>query len=263
MRWFKITLAYDGRAYCGWQLQDSQPTVQQAIEQGLAEVTGQQVRVTASGRTDAGVHAAGQVVSCAIETDLPAGDLGRALHANTPHDIHVLKAEDAVEDFHAIRDACWKQYRYLLQDATHHDVQARHYSWQLHHTLAIDLMQQGAALLMGTHDFAAFQTSGSPRDDTVRTLSELSVERLQDDSFEKIVIRVSADGFLYNMVRNLVGSLVEVGRSACTLDWLREALQSRDRRRAGPTAPAHGLTLMKVGYSRDLPADSPAPEPSD
>ena len=133
----------------------------------------------------------------------------------------------------------------------------------LHHLLDIELMQQGAELLGGTHDFAAFQTSGSPRDDTVRTLSELSVERLQDDIFERIVIRVSADGFLYNMVRNMVGSLVEVGRSACTLDWLSKALQSKDRRRAGPTAPAHGLTLMQVGYSRDLPADSPAPDPSD
>ncbi|MDP7205611.1 MAG: tRNA pseudouridine(38-40) synthase TruA, partial [Pirellulaceae bacterium] len=90
MRWFKITLAYDGRAYCGWQLQDGQPTVQQAIEEGLAEVTGQQIRVTASGRTDSGVHAAAQVVSCAIDTTLPAHDLGRALHANTPHDIYIL-----------------------------------------------------------------------------------------------------------------------------------------------------------------------------
>jgi len=259
MRWFKITLAYDGRAYCGWQLQNGQPTVQQAIEEGLAEVTGQQVRVTASGRTDAGVHAAAQVVSCAIDTTLPASDLGRALHANTPHDIYILRAEDAVEDFHAIRDAGWKQYRYLVQDATHHDVQARHYCWQLHHPLVIETMQQGAEFLTGTHDFAAFQTSGSPRSDTVRTITELSVTRLDSGSFESIVIHVSADGFLYNMVRNIVGSLVEVGRSACTLDWLREALESKDRQRAGPTAPAHGLTLMKVGYLRDLPADPPAP----
>ena len=259
MRWFKITLAYDGRAYCGWQLQDGQPTVQQAIEEGLAEVTGEQIRVTASGRTDSGVHAAAQVVSCAIDTTLPARDLGRALHANTPHDIYILKAEEAVKDFHAIRDAGWKQYRYLIQDAAHHDVQARHYCWQLHQPLAIEIMQQGAELLAGTHDFAAFQTSGSPRNDTVRTITELSVRHLNSGNFESIVIHVSADGFLYNMVRNIVGSLVEVGRSACTLDWLREALRSKDRQQAGPTAPAHGLTLMKVGYLRDLPADPAAP----
>lgn len=258
MRSFKITLAYDGGAYSGWQLQEDQPTVQQAIEEGLESVTGQQVRVTASGRTDAGVHAAGQVISCAIDTDLPAGDLGRALHANTPHDIYVLKSEEAVKDFHAIRDASSKQYRYLLQDATHHDVQARKYSWQLHHLLTLETMQEGAALLKGTHDFAAFQTSGSPRNGTVRTVSELSVERMDGDGFERILIHVSADGFLYNMVRNIVGSLVEVGRAACTLDWLNEALKSRDRRRAGPTAPAHGLTLMKVTYSRDLPPDPSA-----
>jgi len=257
MRWFKITCAYDGSAYCGWQLQDDQPTVQQAIEEGIARVTGQQVRVTASGRTDAGVHAAGQVVSCSLETDLPASEFGRALHANTPHDIQIIEIEDAVEDFHAIRDACSKRYRYLLQDGSGHDVQARHYCWQVPYQLDIEIMQQGADLLTGTHDFAGFQTSGSPRNTTVRTISCLSVERVDRDGCETIVFQVTADGFLYNMVRNIVGSLVEVGRSARTLAWLKQALASKDRRRAGPTGPAHGLTLMEVGYLRDVPPDPP------
>ena len=248
MRWFKSTLAYDGTAYHGWQSQDGQPTIQQAIETGIFKVTNEKVRTTASGRTDAGVHAAGQVVGFCVATDLSTTTFQRALQANTPHDIYVLKLEEVRAGFHAIRDARFKRYRYLIQDASHHEVLARHCAWQIPYDLNIGAMQQGALILRGTHDFRCFEASGSPRKSTVRTISRLTVEWIDRDEFPRIVLQVTADGFLYNMVRNIVGSLVEVGREAVAVSWLHEVLESRDRKKAGPTAPPHGLTLMEVDY---------------
>ena len=248
MRSFKITLCYDGLAYHGWQWQDGQPTIQEAIEQGIHQVTGQTARVTGSGRTDSGVHAAGQVAGFRVDTKLPAEVLGRAIHASTPHDIYILKCEETTADFHPIRDALGKRYRYMIQDAGNYDVLARHYTWQVPHPLDITLMQRGAALLQGTHDFAAFETTGSPRSTSVRTIRELTIERLDQDGFNRIIFYVYADGFLYNMVRNIVGSLVDVGRGARDLQWLATVLANKDRRQAGATAPAHGLTLMQVDY---------------
>ncbi len=248
MRSFKITLCYDGLAYHGWQWQDGQPTIQEAIEQGIHQVTGQTARVTGSGRTDSGVHAAGQVAGFRVDTNLAAEVLGRAIHASTPHDIYILKCEETTADFHPIRDALGKRYRYIIQDAGHYDVLARHYAWQVTHPLDAALMQQGATLLQGTHDFAAFETTGSPRSTSVRTVRELTIERLDQDGFSRIIFYVYADGFLYNMVRNIVGSLVDVGRGARDLQWLATVLANRDRRQAGATAPAHGLTLMQVDY---------------
>ncbi len=257
MRSFKITLCYDGGAYNGWQWQDGQPTIQQALEQGIEKVTGQTARVTGSGRTDSGVHAAGQVAGFRVDTNLAAEVLGRAIHASTPHDIYILKCEETTADFHPIRDALGKRYRYIIQDAGRYDVLARHYAWQVPYPLDTALMQQGAALLQGTHDFAAFETTGSPRSTSVRTIRELTMERLDRDGFNRIIFYVYADGFLYNMVRNIVGSLVDVGRGANDLQWLTDVLASKDRRQAGPTAPAHALTLMHVDYetSHDPPAD--------
>ena len=248
MRSFKITLCYDGLAYHGWQWQDGQPTIQEAIEQGIHQVTGQTARVTGSGRTDSGVHAAGQVAGFRVDTNLAAEVLGRAIHASTPRDIYILKCEETTADFHPIRDALGKRYRYIIQDAGHYDVLARHYAWQVTHPLDAALMQQGATLLQGTHDFAAFETTGSPRSTSVRTVRELTIERLDQDGFSRIIFYVYADGFLYNMVRNIVGSLVDVGRGARDLQWLATVLANRDRRQAGATAPAHGLTLMQVDY---------------
>lgn len=248
MRSFKITLCYDGQAYNGWQWQDGQPTIQQAIEQGIEQVTNQQTRVTGSGRTDAGVHAVGQVASFSVDTELDAEVLGRAIHANTPYDIYVLKCEEVTASFHAIRNATGKQYRYVIQDDGQFDVLARNYVWQVPQQLDVTTMQQGATLLQGTHDFSCFETNGSPRSNSVRTITELSIDRTRQDGFKRINCYVSADGFLYNMVRNIVGSLVDVGRGARELQWLKAVLAGKDRRQAGPTAPAHGLTLMHVDY---------------
>lgn len=252
MRTFKLTLSYDGTAYHGWQWQDGQPTIQEAIESAITNVTGESVRVTASGRTDAGVHAAGQVAGFSLHSELAADVLGKALQASTPHDIYVLKCVEVRGDFHPIRDALSKQYRYLIQDAGSHDVLARHYCWQLPYPLELRPMQQAAAMLVGTHDFSCFEASGSPRKDSVRTVSDLSIELIERDGFRRFLLQISADGFLYNMVRNITGSLVEVGRGVQQPAWMTELLQSCDRQLAGPTAPAHGLTMMSVCYPGDL-----------
>jgi tRNA pseudouridine38-40 synthase len=248
MRTFKLTLAYDGTAYSGWQWQDGQPTIQAAVEAAISSVSGQQARVTGSGRTDAGVHAAGQVAGFSVDTELADDVLGRALQANTPHDIYVLDCSEVSADFHPIRDAICKQYRYLIQDNNRHDVLARHYCWQIPYRLDVAAMQQAARQLIGTHDFACFEAAGSPRKDTIRTINRLSVTLDEQDGIRSILLEVSANGFLYNMVRNIVGSLVDIGRQSEAIEWLKQLLDSRDRSQAGPTAPAQGLTMTSVSY---------------
>jgi tRNA pseudouridine38-40 synthase len=246
MRFFKLVLAYDGTAYCGWQVQAGEPTIQAALEAALARVTGENVRAVASGRTDAGVHALGQVVSLSLQSRLEPSILQRALNANLPPDIRVREVVEAAVGFHAIRSARWKRYRYLIQDGGVSDVFRRRYCWFVSTPLDIGAMQQGAALLLGTHDFASFQSAGSPRANTVRCLREFTVQRRDTELARQIVVDLVADGFLYNMVRNLVGTLVQVGRGVESTDWPARVLAAKDRRRAGPAAPAQGLFLVEV-----------------
>jgi tRNA pseudouridine38-40 synthase len=248
VRFFRVTLSYDGTAYAGWQVQADARTIQAEVERALQAVTGRGVRVVASGRTDAGVHALGQVISFACETRLPAPTLGRALDANLPADILVMEACEAPHGFHAIRDAIGKRYRYVIQDGSQRDVFARAYAWHVPQRLDVAAMSEAARSLVGRHDFSSFEASGSRRASSVRTISELVVQRRPGDHLERMVIEVEADGFLYNMVRNIVGTLVEVGRAKRPVSWPSEVLAARDRRRAGMTAPSHGLFLLRVWY---------------
>lgn len=245
---FQVTLSYDGTAYAGWQIQATARTLQAEVERALEAITRQRIRVVASGRTDAGVHALGQVISFACETRLSAAVLGRALQAHLPPDMRVQASQAAVPGFHAIRDAVGKRYRYVLQDGPVQDVFSRGYAWQVPYRLDDHLMREAAAVLVGRHDFASFQASGSPRASSVRTIRELELVRRAGVHTEAIVLEVEADGFLYHMVRNLVGSLVEVGSGKRPVGWLAEVLAARDRRRAGVTAPPHGLYLLCVRY---------------
>jgi len=242
--------------------------VQGVLEAALAQVAGQCGRVLASGRTDAGVHALQQVVCARIESRLSAQELQRALNALLPPDVVVLAAEEASPQFHPIRDVLTKRYAYLICDGPVRPVFLRRYCWRFREgRLDAEAMQRAAAGLCGTHDFSSFETSGAPRSSSLRTVERLGVGRmcagqggagglccdvlpgLAGPAQEHwIVVDIEADGFLYNMVRAIVGTLVEVGRGARPEQWPAEVLCACDRRQAGPTAPPQGLFLASVRY---------------
>jgi tRNA pseudouridine38-40 synthase len=267
MAFFKITLAYDGTDFSGWQTQPGRRTVQEEVERSWREITGESVRVTAAGRTDAGVHAAGQVVGVASATRIEPAALVLALNAKLPEDVAVRRVEPAPEGFHATTHATGKCYRYTIYNDRRRPVFWRRYAWHLPLPLNADAMHQAAQHLVGKHDFASFQSAGSERESTVRTLFAASVRghalvppdqaaplaprsdaASMDDPTLAIVIEVSGDGFLYNMVRSIAGTLVEVGRGKRDPAWVAEVLAARDRTQAGQTAPPHGLMLLGVAY---------------
>jgi tRNA pseudouridine38-40 synthase len=265
MRTFKLTLAYDGTHYAGWQSQPGRATLQDTLERALAKITGETARVVASGRTDAGVHALGQVVSFRGQWQLEPAVLLKALNAELPHDMAVLEAAEVPPDFHAIASARRKRYRYLISDSPIRDVFARNYCWHLCGRLDAAAMQRAARPLVGQHDFCSFETSGSERETSVRTVFEISLTRGHAGRFgshpmasaglppecvpdELVIMEVEADGFLYNMVRAIVGTLVEVGQGKRDESWPAAVLGARDRRAAGRTAPPQGLYLVRVEY---------------
>ena len=248
MRTFKLTLAYVGTNFAGWQSQVAQRTVQVVLQQTLAKITRQKdVHAIASGRTDAGVHALGQVVSVVLDRERPAETLQRALASELPRDLVVIDAEEAPPDFHAITSATGKQYQYRIHDGRVADVFRRQYTWHCFTQLDDAAMHCAAQALAGRHDFSSFEATGSPRRSSVRTISHISVSR-DTDHEHLIYIDVSADGFLYKMVRTIVGSLVEVGRGTQDESWIGQILAQQDRNAAGPTSPSQGLFLVKVDY---------------
>jgi tRNA pseudouridine38-40 synthase len=243
---FRFTLEYDGASFAGWQAQAAgQRTVQGEFESAIERVTGQQLRVAASGRTDAGVHALGQVVSAQIETELSPASLQRALNRILPPDLAVVSADTAPDDFHARYSAIGKLYRYRVWNApTRSPLLTTRVHW-VPRRLDIASMSKAAEAFVGRHDFAALQAAGSEVESTVRTLQRLEIEQ---ESPGELVFWVEGDGFLRHMVRNLVGTLLEVGSGQRSIESIAELLASEDRRRAGPTAPARALTLMRVFY---------------
>ena len=218
------------------------------LEAAIRSITGEATRIIASGRTDAGVHAIGQVVSWATTSDLGADVLLRALNANLPRDISVREVSEAPDGFHAINDSVSKRYRYLIFDDPIRNVFSRHYVWQIWQRLDADAMHEAAQGLFGKHDFKSYETSGSPRVSTIRNIHEIFVQRRAFEQAERIIVEVEANGFLYNMVRNIVGTLVEVGKGKHPIDWPGQVLIEQDRRVAGATAPPQGLYLLKVNY---------------
>ena len=249
MSTFKLTLAYDGSEFAGWQWQPAKRTLQGELEAALERITGQPTRCTASGRTDAGVHALGQVVSFSSTTKLTPSAITKALNAELPEDMLVFEVQPAADNFHALKDATSKRYRYVIEDGRLRDLYARKYLWHIHHRLDVAAMQAAAAPLLGRHDFKSYQTTGSSRLTTIRTILDLTVERKAAELTDRIVVEVAADGFLYNMVRNIVGTLVAVGKGKQPIDWPEKVLHLRDRKQAGMTAPAQGLFLVSVEYA--------------
>jgi tRNA pseudouridine38-40 synthase len=248
MTTFRLTLAYDGTDFAGWQWQPERRTVQGELQAALERITGEQIKCKASGRTDAGVHALGQIVSFDSETKHAPEVLTRALNAELPEDLLVFEVTRAPDGFDALRHALRKRYRYVLEDGRERDLFQRKYLWHIWQRLDVAAMHVAAAPLVGMHDFRSFQTTGSSRLTTVRTIFDLLVERRVGELTDRIIIEVEADGFLYNMVRNIVGTLVAVGKGKEPTAWPAEVLEQRDRTKAGMTAPAQGLFLVGVEY---------------
>ncbi len=244
MRNIKLILEYDGTNYAGWQVQPNGASIQDVVQKAIAEITGEpDVRLVGSGRTDAGVHAAGQVAHFRTATNIPAANLLHAINTKLPEDIAVLHAEDVPDDFHARYSARSKTYRYtILNEPVHHPLERRR-ACLVRAPLDLAAMRRAAAALVGTHDFAAFQSKPQGKS-SVRTISQLDI--VADGP--RIDIWISADGFLYNMVRSIAGTLIKVGLGRTPPDAVAAVLESRDRAAAGPTAPPQGLCLMGVAY---------------
>lgn len=257
MRTLKLTLAYDGTRFVGWQRQADGESVQGALETALARFEGGPVTVHGAGRTDAGVHALGQVASVTLACRHDAATLARGLNAQLPEDVRVLSAVEASSDFHARFSARSKLYRYLLRNAPLANPFERAYVWHVQQPLDVMRMESAAGMLRGTHDFAAFQSAGGGRSSTRRTLTRSDIVRYPGpllhgpagaDEGTLLAYEVQGDGFLRHMVRAIVGTLVDVGRGWREPDSVGALTKGATRARAGPTAPAHGLYLVGVDY---------------
>jgi tRNA pseudouridine38-40 synthase len=246
MRNIKLTLSYDGTDFYGWQTQPTFRTVQETLETAIAKLTGERIRVNASGRTDTGVHALGQVVNFYSMTSHPPEVLVRAINAHLPPDVVIQSAEEVSQAFDANRDARRKLYRYVIHDGPVPNLFLRRYCCHSRHPLDAEAMRQAATPLRGRHDFHSFETDWPNRMSSIRTITHLAVNRMG----EWIWLDVEADGFLYNMVRSIAGTLINVGRGYWPASQVVEILNAEDRRQAGPTAPAQGLFLMRVTYER-------------
>ena len=240
----KILLEYDGSNYHGWQRQKNALTIQEVVEEAVYKVTGEKVKVIGAGRTDAGVHARGQVANFHTNCRIPVERLPYAINSHLPEDIAVKGAEEVPDDFHARYSAKAKVYTYTIYNAPFPSPLMRKYSYFYPHILDVEAMQEAAKAFVGVHDFTAFRASGSPVKSSVRNVMRLEVKKSKD----VITIEVEADGFLYNMVRIIAGTLLEVGSGKRTPEEIPLVISSRDRERAGITLPAHGLCLEKVVY---------------
>jgi tRNA pseudouridine38-40 synthase len=240
-----VTVAYDGSAYHGFQDQgDDLPTIQRSLERAIVSLTGEHVRINGAGRTDAGVHAYGQVVNFTTQATIPVDRWALALNSRLPKDIVVRNAIEAPTSFHARFSATCKTYRYTIDNGTYRDVFHRHYAYHIREPLDITAMAAAAELFIGTHNFQAFRSTGSTPTSPVRNVISASMRREE----QLIHFYVCADGFLYNMVRIMVGTLIDVGKHKRSCADVTMALQTGLRELAGNTAPPQGLCLMQVEY---------------
>ncbi len=245
METFKLIISYDGNAYHGWQRQKSDRTIQAEVEQALNTMTSSHIRIMGSGRTDAGVHAMGQVASFQCDAGLGPEVYYKGLNSLLPDDILILSCDRMQASFHARYDARSKHYQYRILNRELPSLMERNYVWHIKDKLDLAAMQTAAAYLVGRHDFKAFEGTGSPRSTTVR---EVFRAEILSGAQNRILFDIEADGFLRYMVRNIVGTLVDVGRNKIAAETVDDILDSKDRGRAGATAPARGLFLMEVHY---------------
>jgi len=245
---FKIIFAYDGAGFVGWQRQAAGTSIQGLLEDALRELDERDVTVTGAGRTDAGVHALGQVASFSLARAMAPGVLVRAMNARLPDAIRVLAATEAPAAFHARFDARKKTYRYRIWNGDVMSPFERAQAWHVIGALDVEQMAAAARLIEGRHDFAAFQGAGTTTRTTEREVFSSSVTQSKTECGQLLVYEITGDGFLRHMVRTIVGTLVEIGRGRQSAAWMGEVVASRDRARAGPTAPAAGLFLAGVEY---------------
>jgi tRNA pseudouridine38-40 synthase len=258
VRTLKLTLAYDGTAYVGWQRQAAGTSIQGLLEAAIARIEGDAVTVTGAGRTDAGVHALGQVASVTVpsaSSSIACDAYVRALNASLPEDVRVRAVEEAGDGFHARFSARAKTYRYRLTRGGVASPFESRYAWHVTHPLDVSAMRAALEACRGEHDFAAFQSTGTPVRDTVRTMlaariTEAPAPTLQvvEQSAPLLILELTGTGFLRHMVRAIAGTLVEIGRGRWPPSEMAAILASRDRARAGPTAPPQGLFLVSVDY---------------
>ena len=242
----KITLEYDGSQFHGWQRQKRDRTIQEEIEAALYQIMGSRITVIGSGRTDSGVHALGQVANFICDTRLEDKGIQNALNSLLPKAIVVSKCQQVDRDFHARYAAKSKTYHYKIYNHPIPKAIGRQYAWHIRRPLDKDGMCAAAEILIGRHDFSAFEGSGSPRSNSIRQIFKAGFSKAANPNY--LTFEIEADGFLRFMVRNIVGTLVNVGRGKTDLDTFTSVLRSHDRRQAGATAPPHGLFLVKVTY---------------
>ena len=241
----KLVLEYDGTNYVGWQIQDNGPSVQGRVQRAIQELVGGPVTLVAAGRTDSGVHARGQVVAFDSPRQLPLKAYWMGLNSLLPEDIAVVRAEEVRDDFDPRRWSDGKRYRYLVSNKRSRTPLRRLTHWEIFQPLNVAAMVEGATHLLGRHDYSAFRASDCQAAHATRKLSRVEVSGAPGD---EIGFVVEGTAFLKHMVRNLVGTLIDVGRGRHSPTWVREVLEGRDRTKAGPTAPAHGLCLDEVFY---------------
>ncbi len=253
MKKIKLIIEYDGTAYQGWQKQKKGLTIQGIIEDRLKIITGKQIKVIAASRTDAGVHALGQVVTFLTEFDNKK--IKKALNALLPKDIRVIDSVEVDSSFHPRFDAKKKIYFYIISNQRETSAFLYRYSWLVPYPLKIPYMIKASEVLIGKHDFSSFKGSGSSIKNNIREIFSLTIEKLNEIEFMSVdikgnflKIRIEADGFLRHMARNIVGTLIEIGRERISVSHMKNILESCDRRLAGQTAPPHGLFLERIVY---------------
>lgn len=244
MKNVKLTIEYDGTNYCGWQKQNNEKTIQEEIEKAIYKAVGEVVEVIGSSRTDAGVHARKMVANFKTKATIPFDKFKYAINDKLPDDIAIIESEEVSEDFHARYDSKGKTYCYSIINRQQKPAIGRNYVYHFKWDLDIEKMREACKYFIGKHDFKAFRSLGSSVKTTERTIKELYIE----SEGEKINIFITADGFLYNMVRIIVGTLLKVGRGKISVEDIEKIILLGDRKKAGPCVPAQGLILEKVYY---------------
>jgi tRNA pseudouridine38-40 synthase len=248
LRNIKLTIAYDGCDYHGWQIQPGAVTVQGVLMEAVKDLLGPRARICGASRTDAGVSALGQVGLIQIDSPIPTENMAKAIADRLPENMTIVKAEDVPMGFNVIGDVASKLYRYTIYCGPVRPVLHMRHCWHIVANLDIGRMNEAARLLVGEKDFKSFAAAADRREDSVRTIFRCEVTDAPAESGRWVYVEAEGDGFLYNMVRNIVGTLVEVGVGRWSPEKIPEILEARDRKAAGPIAPPNGLCLMWIKY---------------